>query len=30
LGAKEVIVVDDLSKRQPHHGTLDYMISTIP
>ncbi len=30
FGAKEVIVVDDLSKLQPYKGKLDYMISTIP
>ncbi|PQA96991.1 Zn-dependent alcohol dehydrogenase [Chryseobacterium shigense] len=30
FGAKEVIVVDDLSKLDAHKGTLDYMISTIP
>ncbi|MCC9604275.1 NAD(P)-dependent alcohol dehydrogenase [Blastopirellula sp. JC732] len=30
FGAKEVIVVDDLSKLKAHHGSLDYMISTIP
>ncbi|QOL14196.1 NAD(P)-dependent alcohol dehydrogenase [Dickeya dianthicola] len=30
FGAKEVIVVDDLSKMKPYQGTLDYMISTIP
>lgn len=30
FGAKEVIVVDDLSKLTAHQGKLDYMISTIP
>ncbi len=30
FGAKEVVVVDQLDKLQPHHGTLDYLISTIP
>lgn len=30
FGAKEAIVVDDLSKLQPYHGQLDYVISTIP
>lgn len=30
FGAKEAIVVDSLDKLQPYHGTLDYMISTIP
>lgn len=30
FGAKEAIVVDDLSKLQPYYGKLDYMISTIP
>ncbi len=30
FGAKEAIVVDDLSKLQTYAGTLDYMISTIP
>lgn len=30
FGAKEAIVVDDISKLAPHRGTLDYMISTIP
>ena len=30
LGAKEVVVVDDLSKLRPHRARLDYMISTIP
>lgn len=30
FGAKEAIVVDDLSKLQPYKGKLDYMISTIP
>lgn len=30
FGAKEVIVVDDLSKLGDYRGTLDYMISTIP
>ena len=30
FGAKEVVVVDNPSKLQPHYGTLDYMISTIP
>lgn len=30
FGAKEVIVVDDLSKLQPYKGKLDFMISTIP
>jgi len=30
FGAKEVIVVDDLSKLAPYAGKLDYMISTIP
>ncbi|MCA9445262.1 MAG: NAD(P)-dependent alcohol dehydrogenase [Candidatus Omnitrophica bacterium] len=30
FGAKEVVVVNELSKLRTHHGTLDYMISTIP
>ncbi|WP_375434952.1 alcohol dehydrogenase catalytic domain-containing protein [uncultured Hymenobacter sp.] len=30
FGAKQVIVVDDLSKLLPYKGTLDYMIATIP
>jgi len=30
FGAREVIVVDDLSKLAPYRGRLDYMISTIP
>lgn len=30
FGAKEVIVVDDLSKLKPYKGKLDYMIATIP
>lgn len=30
FGAKEAVVVDDLSKMQPYAGTLDYMVSTIP
>jgi len=30
FGAKEVIVVDDLSKLAPYQGKLDYMIATIP
>lgn len=30
FGAKEVIVVDDLSKLAPYRGTLDYMLSTVP
>lgn len=30
FGAKEVIVVDDMSKFQPYKGKLDYMICTIP
>jgi len=30
FGAKEVIVVDDVSKLKPYKGKLDYMISTIP
>ncbi len=30
FGAKEVIVVDDISKFQPYKGKLDYMICTIP
>jgi len=30
FGAKEVIVVDDISKLKPLKGKLDYMISTIP
>lgn len=30
FGAKEVIVVDDISKFQPYKGRLDYMICTIP
>lgn len=30
FGAKEAIVVDHLSKLQPYHGQLDYVISTIP
>lgn len=29
-GAKQVVVVDDMSSLQPHFGTLDYLISTIP
>lgn len=30
FGAKEVVVVDEMSKLSPYFGTLDYMISTIP
>lgn len=30
FGAKEAIVVDDLSKFQPYKGLMDYMICTIP
>ncbi|TLX26612.1 NAD(P)-dependent alcohol dehydrogenase [Chryseobacterium indologenes] len=30
FGAKEVIVVDELSKLNPYKKKLDYMISTIP
>ncbi|MCB0638808.1 MAG: NAD(P)-dependent alcohol dehydrogenase [Lewinella sp.] len=30
FGAKEAIVVDDLSKLAPYRGLLDYMIATIP
>ncbi len=30
FGAKEVVVVDDISKLASYRGTLDYMISTIP
>jgi uncharacterized zinc-type alcohol dehydrogenase-like protein len=30
FGAKEVIVVDDISKLKPWKKKLDYMISTIP
>ncbi len=30
FGAKEVIVVDDLSKLKAYKGKLDYMIATIP
>lgn len=30
FGAKEVVIVDDLSKLEPFKGKLDYMISTIP
>lgn len=30
FGAKEAIVVDDLSKLNKYRGQLDYMISTIP
>lgn len=30
FGAKEAIVVDELSKLAPYAGKLDYMISTIP
>ncbi|MDP0499901.1 MAG: NAD(P)-dependent alcohol dehydrogenase [Verrucomicrobiota bacterium JB022] len=30
FGAKEAILVDDLSKLAPYKGKLDYMISTIP
>jgi len=30
FGAKEAIVVDNLSKLAPYAGKLDYMISTIP
>lgn len=30
FGAKEVIVVDELSKLKPYKGLLDYMIATIP
>jgi len=30
FGAKEAIVVDDISKLAPYKGKLDYMISTIP
>jgi uncharacterized zinc-type alcohol dehydrogenase-like protein len=30
FGAKEAIVVDNVSKLTPYKGKLDYMISTIP
>lgn len=30
FGAKEVIVVDDISKLAAYQGKLDYLISTIP
>ncbi|WP_406664407.1 NAD(P)-dependent alcohol dehydrogenase [Gallaecimonas sp. GXIMD1310] len=30
FGAKEAIVVDDLSKMKPYRGLLDYMLCTIP
>jgi alcohol dehydrogenase (NADP+)/uncharacterized zinc-type alcohol dehydrogenase-like protein len=30
FGAKEAVVVDDLSKLAPYKGMLDYMICTIP
>jgi alcohol dehydrogenase (NADP+)/uncharacterized zinc-type alcohol dehydrogenase-like protein len=30
FGAKEVVVVDNISKLKKHEHTLDYMISTIP
>lgn len=30
FGAKEAIVVDDLSKLAPYNGKMDYMLSTIP
>ena len=30
FGAKDAIVVDDVSKLKPYKGKLDYMISTIP
>ncbi|MDW6004147.1 NAD(P)-dependent alcohol dehydrogenase [Vibrio mangrovi] len=30
FGAKEVIVVDDISKLGKYRGQMDYMISTIP
>jgi len=30
FGAKEAIVVDDISKLAPYQGKLDYMICTIP
>jgi len=30
FGAKEAIVVDDISKLAPYRGKLDYMICTIP
>ncbi len=30
MGAKDVIVVDDLGKLMPYCGKLDYMIATIP
>jgi len=30
FGAKEAVVVDDLSKLRPYKAKLDYMISTIP
>jgi alcohol dehydrogenase (NADP+)/uncharacterized zinc-type alcohol dehydrogenase-like protein len=30
FGAKEVIVVDDISKLHQYAGQMDYMISTIP
>ncbi len=30
FGAKEVIIVDDLSKLKAYKGKLDYMIATIP
>ena len=30
FGAKEVVVVDDLSRLNAYRGQLDYMISTLP
>jgi uncharacterized zinc-type alcohol dehydrogenase-like protein len=30
FGAKEAVVVDDISKLAPYKGKLDYMITTIP
>ncbi|MCG9698343.1 NAD(P)-dependent alcohol dehydrogenase [Shewanella sp. Isolate11] len=30
FGAKEAIVVDDLSKLAAYHGQMDYMLCTIP
>lgn len=30
FGAKKVVVVDSPASLQPDHGTLDYLISTIP
>lgn len=30
FGAKDVVVVEDMTSMQPYYGTLDYMISTIP